>query len=204
MKITGTDKLAKLAARVRSVPAVGERAMFRAINSTAAKVQTMAIKDITSQLALQTSYVRELFSVKQAGPGKLFAVVGARRRAIRLARFGAKQLTRSAKRAKGDAMRGIPAGRAAAGVSVKVTKGGSTRKMRKAFLLPLRAGNAAGGNGMGVFVRLPGGELKHLYGPSPDQVFRRWCREQAPNVSLMLAQAYASQLRYELTGGRKV
>lgn len=202
MKITGTDKLAKLSARVRSVPGIGERAMYRAINSTAAKVQTMAIKDITSQLALQTSYVRELFSIKQAGPGTLFAVVGARRRAVRLARFGAKQLTRSAKRAKGDAMRGIPAGRAAAGVSVKVTKGG-TRKMRKAFLLPLRAGNTSGGNGMGVFVRLPGGELKHLYGPSPDQIFRRWRREQAPSVSLMLAQAYASQLRYELTGSRK-
>lgn len=204
MKITGTDKLAKLAAKVRSVPAVGERAMYRAINSTASKVQTMAVKDITSQLALQTSYVRELFNIKQAGPDKLFAVVGARRRPIRLARFGAKQLTRAAKKAKGDALRGISAGRAAAGVSVKVTKGSGARKMRKAFLLPLRAGAAAGGNGMGVFVRLPGGELKHLYGPSPDQVFRRWRRERAPSVSLMLAHAYASQLRYELTGSRKV
>ena len=204
MKITGTDKLAKLSARVRSVPGIGERAMYRAINSTAAKVQTMAIKDITSQLALQTSYVRELFRIQQASPVKLFAVVSARRRAMRLARFGARQITRTAKNAKGDASRGIPAGRAAAGVSVKVTKAGGTKRMRKAFLLPLRAGNASGGNGMGIFVRLPNGELKHLYGPSPDQVFRRWRHEQAPNVSLMLAQAYASQLRYELTGSRKV
>ena len=67
----------------------------------------------------------------------------------------------------------------------------------------LRAGTVAGGNGMGIFVRLPGGEIKHLYGPSPDQIFRRWRREQAPNISVMLAQAYASQLRYELTGSRK-
>ena len=32
---------------------------------------------------------------------------------------------------------------------------------------------------------------------------RRWRREQAPNISVMLAQAYASQLRFELTGSRK-
>ena len=88
-------------------------------------------------------------------------------------------------------------------MSVKVTKAGGTKRMRKAFLLPLRAGTVAGGNGMGIFVRLPSGELKHLYGPSPDQVFRRWRIDQAPNISVMLAQAYASQLRYELTGSRK-
>ena len=36
--------------------------------------------------------------------------------------------------------------------------------MRKAFLLPLRAGTVAGGNGMGIFVRLPGGD-----DPAPGQ-----------------------------------
>jgi len=203
MKITGTDKLAKLSARVRDVPKAGQRAMFRAINTTASKVQTLAVRDITSQLALQSSYVRDLFSIVKANSNKLEATVGARVRPMRLARFSARQITRAAKNAKGDASRGIPTGRAAAGVSVKVTKAGGTKRMRKAFLLPLRAGTVAGGNGMGIFVRLPSGELKHLYGPSPDQVFRRWRIDQAPNISVMLAQAYASQLRYELTGSRK-
>lgn len=203
MKITGTEKLARLSARIRTVPAVADRAMYRAINSTSAKVQTMAVKDITSQLALQSSYVRGLFRISKAGPNRLEAVVAARRRAIRLARFGARQITRAAKRARGDESRGIPPGRKAAGVSVKVTRGGGTKRMPKAFLLPLRAGTEAGGNGVGIFVRLPGGTLKHLYGPSPDQVFRRWRREQASSVSLMLAQAYVSQLRFELTGSRQ-
>lgn len=204
MKITGTDKLAKLSARVRDVPKAGERALFRAINTTAAKVQTMAVRSITSQLALQSSYVRGLFRIAKASPGRLEAIVAARRRPVRLARFGARQLTRAAKRARGDASRGISPGRKASGVSVKVTKAGGTKRMPKAFLLPLRAGEQAGGNGDGIFVRLPSGELKHLYGPSPDQVFRRWRRDEAPSIQLMLAQAYASQLRFELTGSRKV
>ena len=140
MKITGTDKLAKLSARVRDVPKAGERALFRAINTTAAKVQTMAVRSITSQLALQSSYVRGLLRIAKASPGRLEAIVAARRRPVRLARFGARQLTRAAKRARGDASRGISPGRKASGVSVKVTKAGGTKRMPKAFLLPLRAG----------------------------------------------------------------
>ena len=143
MKITGTEKLAKLSARVRDVPKAGVRAMYRAINTTAGKVQTLAVRDITAQLALQSSYVRELFSIRKANADRLEATVGARVRPMRLARFGARQITRAAKHAKGDASRGIPAGRAASGVSVKVTKAGGTKRMRKAFLLPLRAGSGS-------------------------------------------------------------
>jgi hypothetical protein len=103
VKITGTEKLAKLSARVRDVPKAGQRAMFRAINTTAGKVQTLAVRDITSQLALQSSYVRDLFSIVKANSNKLEATVGARVRPMRLARFSARQITRAAKNAKGDA-----------------------------------------------------------------------------------------------------
>lgn len=202
MKITGVEKLGKLSERVRSVPGIGDRAAYRAINATAVKVRTLAVRDITSQLNLQSTYVRSLFEIRKANAKRLEAFLVARHRPIRLARFAARQLTRASRRARGDEMRGIPSGRAAAGVSVKVTKAGGTKRMPGAFLLPLRAGTVAGGNGMGVFIR-KGTELQHLYGPSPDQVFRRWRIEKAPTVRTLLAQALSAQLRYELTGSRK-
>ena len=111
MKIAGTEKLAKLSARVRDVPKAGQRAMFRAINATASKVQTLAVRDITSQLALQSSYVRELFSIRKANADRLEATVGARVRPMRLARFGARQLTRAARgRARTGEITADPAG----------------------------------------------------------------------------------------------
>lgn len=204
MKITGTDKLKKLAARVRDVPKAGERAMHRAINTTAVKVQTMAVKDITSQLSLKSSYVRGLFSIRKANASSMEAFVLARVRPVRLFRFNPRQLTAFASRARGDTRRGIPAEFKHAGMSVQVSPENGRKTMKRAFILPLRAGTEAAGNGWGIFVRTGKGaaDVKHLYGPSPDQLFRRWRREQAPSVSLMLAQAYASQLRYELTGKR--
>lgn len=184
------------------MPGIGARAAYRAINATVVKARTLAVRDITSQLNLQAGYVRELFDIRKANAQRLEAFLAARHRPIRLARFAARQLTRSARSARGDEMRGIPAGRAAAGISVKVTKAGGTKRMPGAFLLPLRAGTVAGGNGMGVFIR-KGTELKHLSGPSPDQVFRRWRIEKAPTIRALLAQARSEQLRYELTGSRK-
>lgn len=161
------------------------------------------------------------------------AYVRMRMRAIRLARFDARIVTADAPRAKGDYLRNIGAGRKAVGVSVKVTRRGQRKTMPGAFLLPLRAGKIDGGNGMGVFVRRGSrahaaalnmdfsdidnprrprystrrreyaGQLVHLYGPSPDQIFRRWRAEYAPDILRMLVKAYDSQLRYELRGSRK-
>lgn len=77
--------------------------------------------------------------------------------------------------------------------------------MPGAFLIPMRAGTEAGGNGKGVFIRTGKGrgDIKHLYGPSPDQLFRRYREENLPDIQRMLADAYASQLRFELKGTRK-
>ena len=78
----------------------------------------------------------------------------------------------AAKRARGDAMRGIAAGRKQAGISVSVGQKGR-RQMPGAFMVPRRAGTVAGGNGMGIFIRVGPGrkDIEHLYGPSVDQVF---------------------------------
>ncbi|MBS0357535.1 MAG: phage tail protein [Proteobacteria bacterium] len=238
MKITGIEKLAKLAAKVRSVPAVGERAMYRALNQTGAKVRTLAIREVTSELNLKTAYVRDKIWMLKAGPGRLQVDIIAERDDIRLTNYDARQVTAPAVRAKGDSLRGIPGGRKQAGVSVRVGKGAPRKTIKSAFLLPLRAGKTSGGNGLGVFVRgsdlgsvgkigsvtpttrggsrfnWKKGELKQLYGPAVYQVFLRFKKhvlgEQGDlfgpsvNVQQMLADAFREQLRYELTGSRKV
>lgn len=204
MKIEGIESIVKAAKRLRTVPEASARAACRAVNTVAARVTTMAKRDIAAQINLPQSYVAQQMRTKPATAAMPAAEVRMRLRAVRLARFSAAQISKPAKRAKGDARRGIGAGRKQAGVAVKVARTGGRKTMPGAFLLPLRAGNTAGGNGMGVFIREGQSRgMKHLYGPSPDQLFRRWRAEALPDIKHMLADVYASQLRYELRGTRK-
>lgn len=205
MKIEGIDKLRRMAARVRSIPDAAERAGYRAVNAVAARVTTQARRDIAAQVNLPQSYIADQMRTDKASAANPVAVIRLRMRAVRLARFAAAQVTKTAVRAKGDARRGIQKGRKQAGVAVKVARQGGRKTMPRAFLIPLRAGKSDGGNGMGVFVRVGKGRdaIEHKYGPSPDQLFRRWRVEAAPDIKRMLAETYASQLRYELKGSRK-
>lgn len=198
------------------------RAAYRAINATAARVTTRVRRDIASQIVLPQKEIRDLMQVSKASSDRLESVIRMRVRPLRLARFGARQITRTARSAKGDARRGIPAGRKQAGVSVKVARAGARKRMPGAFLLPLRAGRQGGGNGWGIFVRNGSsgmkqavaagasvgkhawrGGIRHLYGPSPDQLLRRWREEKSAEVHQLLQQTFDSQLRYELRGTRK-
>lgn len=205
LKIDGLQAVANLAAAARATPDAVQRAAYRSINQVATKVQTDAVRTVASQLNLTVAYVRDKFALEKASRQNLLAVVKAGMRPIGLERFGATQLVAKAARAKGDVSRAIPAGRKQAGVSVKVSKTGARKKMPGAFLIPMRAGTEAGGNGKGVFIRTGKGrgDIKHLYGPSPDQLFRRYREENLPDIQRMLADAYASQLRFELKGTRK-
>lgn len=205
LKIDGLQAVANLVTTVRDTPAASQRAAYRSINQVAAKVQTDAVRTIASQLNLSVAYIRDKFALQKATSANVAAIIKAGIRPIGLERFGATQLVAKAARAKGDATRAIPAGRKQAGVSVKVAKSGARKKMPGAFLLPMRAGTEAGGNGKGVFIRTgkSRGDIKHLYGPSPDQLFRRYRDENIPDIQRMLAEAYAGQLRYELKGTRK-
>jgi hypothetical protein len=202
MKISGIEQLRRAARDIRNIPSASQRAGYRAVNTVLGKVETQSRRYIAGQINLPQSYIRELTRTTKASQNSTAAYIRMRIRAVRLARFDARQLTTPAPRAKGDPRRGIPAGRKRAGVSVKVGRKGGRKIMRGAFLMPLRAGAIGGANGMGVFVRDAGG-LRHRYGPSPDQIFRRWRSEAAPDIRAMLAQAYISQLRYELKGSRK-
>ncbi|HRQ59780.1 MAG TPA: phage tail protein [Azoarcus taiwanensis] len=210
MKITfkGAEALRTTAKGLRKLPDENRRALARAVNQVVAKVATQSRRDIGAQINLPQSYIREQMTVSKAGYDRPVASIRMRMRAVRLARFAAKQLTvqakhRNVRKLKGDAMRGIAAGRKAAGTSVSIVRGARTKR-KAGFLVPLRAGQAQGDN-LGVFVRTGKGpkDIEHKYGPSPDQLFRRWAEEQTPDIQQMLLEAYDSQLRYELTGSRK-
>lgn len=145
----------------------------RALNRAAERGRTAAKREIVAQVSLKASYVLDRLSIRKASAGDPVAVIATTVRGISLINYGARQLTRAAKRAKGDALRGISAGRKQAGVSVAVGSRGR-RKMPGAFMVPRLAGKVSGGNDMGVFIRVGSGrkDIKHLYGPSVDQVFR--------------------------------
>lgn len=191
------------------------RVQVRGINRVAEKANTRSRREIVSQVALTDTYVRDRMSLSKATEGRPVAIISARRRATTLATYGARQLTAAAKRAKGDARRGIAAGRKQSGISVIVGRSTGRKKMAGAFLIPLRAGRENGGNGMGVFIRTGaighaeaitavqvyvgkhrwkktrahagrGGALRHLYGPSVDQVFRGVIDDIVPDISAEL------------------
>ena len=178
-----------------------ETAQTRALNRVASKTRTAASKAIRQQVKLPASYVNQNLTItKKATATQPEAVISGRKRPTRLARYGAKQMTRVARGSAGDMVRGIAAGRKQAGVSVAVRKGGARKKMRKAFLIPLQ-----GSGEMGVFVRTGRGkkDIKHLYGPSVDQVFRGVRSELKPEIRRNLVSEYQAQLAYALRKGIK-
>ncbi|WP_017941710.1 phage tail protein [Thioalkalivibrio sp. ALE6] len=176
---------------LRGMKRAALNAQYRAVNRVASKTRTKASKGIREDVRLKAGYVNQnLKVVKKARRDDPQAVIRARQRPTRLARFGAKQLTRRAPNALGDASRGIGAGRKAAGVAVNVGRTTGRSKMPGAFLMPLRNAGV-----MGVFVR-NGNRLQHLYGPSVDQLFRRLRGEIHDDVSADLAAEYERQLSF--------
>lgn len=174
------------------------KAQMRAVNKAASTARTEGSKAIRDDVRLSAKYVNQNLVIKdKATRQKHKAIVSGRVRPTRLARYGAKQLTRKAKTsAAGDPVRGIPAGRKQAGVSVAVSKSGRRKKMRNAFLVPLRsAGN------MGVFIRTGSGKnnIKHLYGPSVSQVFTDVRETIEPTALFEMSREFRRQIRLELT-----
>lgn len=186
---------------IRAVIRANEKAQYRAVNRVASKTRTAASKAIRDQVRLKARYVNENLKITQKASTRLpEAKISARIRPTRLARFGPKQVTRSAPGARGDSLRGIGPGRKQAGVSVSVQRRGRRRKMRGAFLMPLRNTNK-----MGVFVRtgLGRGDIRHLYGPSVDQVFRSVRSDIQPDVRRELRKEFRAQLRFAMQQARR-
>ena len=190
--------LQQLSRTLQALPEESAKASMRAINYAAKRARTLGGRKIREQVNLKAPYVNEQLKVSRfATLQKPEAVISARHRPVRLARYNARQLTRRGPYAKGDPLRKISAGRVQAGVSVKVKKGGQTRRMRKAFLVPLRRGKMPGDSShMGIFIRTGKDRkaIRHLYGPSVNQVFRSVRDDINPSIRQDLAAEYGRQL----------
>jgi hypothetical protein len=190
------SEMKKATRLTRGLRGAMEKASFRAVNRVATKTRTAASKGIREKVRLTAGYVNEnLKLASKATRANPTAIISARMRPTRLGRYGAKQLSKAAPRARGDERRGIGTGRKQAGVSVHVSRKSQRKKMGGAFLLPLKNTDL-----MGVFVRTGPGrkDIKHLYGPSVDQLFRRWRDGERADVQDQLATEYRAQLKYAL------
>lgn len=196
MKISGIEALAQAAARVRAQPDILRRAAIAAANDAAKSLMTQAVRDLSQRYNLPASYIKDKIEFRPAGEDGV-AIVAARKRDTPLSRFDSRQHTAPAPRAKGDPRRKIQKGRKQAGISVKVKRNEARDLLREAFYLPLRAGNAAGGNGLGMFERRSNGTLRHMPGPSPYQTLEWWANAHRPEIPARLAKALQARLARE-------
>lgn len=202
LDIKGMDGLKNLKAKIDRFPALTAEAAKEAMNDVADVVVTKASNDISSRYNLTAAYVREKFRIQRAKSAADLAVVGARKRGVRLARYDSQQLTKPAPAANGDPRRSIAAGNKQAGVSVQVLRGGSRKSMKRAFMIPLRAGNTDGGNGFGVFIRDEFDNVKHLYGISPDQAYKAWLKDNEAAIGETLNRRFSARLNAAIKAAR--
>ncbi len=221
--VFGLDKLRAATKAIKRYPEKVAAAATEAANEVAERVMKTAQRDIVARYNLSKRYVDERFYFRKATPQSQEALVSARVRWTRLARFVARQETVPAPGAKGDRLRGIPPGRKQAGVSFQVLRQGKRWTVQRAFLIPLRAGKIDGGNGMGIFWRdMPnpgmghverglieeevnnhrrgwrGSQIKHLYGISVHQSFQYWIQEKRMNIRAALQTSFKAKLRRKL------
>ena len=176
-----------------------------AVNVVSLTVREKSIDQTHAELNLSRDYIEARIARAEAKGTTARARITSEVRGATLQRFGAQQevapvnWSNSRIKAlghefgkwpgwtyrKGDASRGIAEDKKAAGVSVDVNRKGA-KTITSAFTMPLK-----NSNGTGVF-RREGGEVKHLYGPSVYQVFRRYISTNE--------QAIADTLRDEFVG----
>jgi hypothetical protein len=194
--VTGLDDLeevAKYATRVKAVAA-------QAINKTVRDYREIGAELIMQEVNFPNGYLdpsgRRFYVGKRARQGDLEGSIKARSRPTSLARF-----------VTGGGGRGQ-------GATVEV-KQGSPKTIKKAFLIPLRAGSGIDSKrNMGLAIRLKPGEtirnkkqaiklrsgLYLLYGPSVDQVFLQASGQKgvavdmAPDIRRDLADTFIRML----------
>lgn len=196
--ISGIKELRQAARWVAKIPAQAQHAAVAAVNRTVLEVRETATSEMQGRVNLPPSYIRGKLRLVRATANNPTGAVAIRRRAIRLARFGAQQLSIAAPRARGDRLRGIPKGFKQRGISVQVRRG--RKRLNRAFFLPLMAGAEPGGNGMGIFIRTGPGrkDVEHLWGPSPDQLFRAWRDDNIRRVQGQLSAHFGAELQRTL------
>ena len=148
--------------------------MVDAINTTTETAYELSRKAILSGINLTDDYVQTHMVVEKAtaqNPKATIVALGGRGYTTSLSHYGAMQMTQGVlhpKRSRGDAARGIPIGRKAAGMSVEVTQG-SRKPIQHGFTMPGKKDSA--GNLL-VFTRDKFNRIKSRSGPAVYQLFR--------------------------------
>lgn len=213
MKITlDTSALTDQADNLGQLDAATLATMRRdTVNVVSLMVRDKSITQTVADLNLTRDYVEGRIARDEAKGGAALALVRSEVRGTTLQRFGAQQATKKVSWSnrrieemghefgkwpgwtyrRGDASRSIEEDQKAAGISVDVNRKGE-KTIRTAFTMPLN-----NGNGFGVF-RRELGQVKHLYGPSVYQTFRRYISTNEQAISNSLQDEFMQRLDEQL------
>lgn len=196
-----TTQLEKLGDRLAR--ATGEeigQATVTSLNEVVDRTYDLARDRMIAGINLDDQYLRRRMTVKHATPGRPVAEItasGARNALTVLGRFDPRPVLVPTKRertgASGPRKLPIPFGMKQNGVLVEVRRN-DLGDVEKGFLLPLRRGNEAGGNGLGVFTRSRDGKLRNRYGPSVYQLFAHQVQGIVDDVTDDLEDTLAAQV----------
>jgi hypothetical protein len=160
---------------LRKLGREGQKAITRATNNAGRKARTLANKEIRSDVALKSAYVRDKLRVTRATLKKPTYTINAARRGVLLTRYPHTVLKRS-------------------GITVRIKAGAGRRKFRHAFITTVKAGGRRvsviaepgpkGSNGKRLRYKTGTEKIKVMYGPSVSQVFNKVRDRITPAVSL--------------------
>lgn len=160
------------------------------VNDVITRFDAAARKGMNEGINLSDAYVKSKTDLALARPGaNPEASLVTRGDLTILGHYDPLVLHRSAPRARGDASRGVPAGAAAAGVSVEVRRG-ARKTMGSAFTMRLRQGTKDGDK-VGVFIR-EGDKKRHVYGVAPYSLFRYQVNKRSDDLEADLETSAAA------------
>jgi hypothetical protein len=180
------EQLKRLKSMLSGVKNGSNRAMSRALNETSNQAKIQGIRKIREQVRLKSKFLGERISsakdsfANSATPQRLSSQVTAQRRGLLMAHFLTTKVNVKP-------------------IRTKIKPTGKSTLWRGAFFVRLRKGVDTGDK-YGVFVR-SSGDLKHLYGPSPSQVWTDAKDEIAPGMNLYLQERLDKQIAALLRTG---
>lgn len=204
------DPLEGLADKIEQAARRGRFALAAvdAVNIVTQRASTSLQAGEIANINLDPAYVKSKTDVQLASPGsKARATITTKGDLTVMGRFGATMA--SMQRTGGTTRSGPRPARLNSGTKYRIKKSAPGFE-RQWFVLPLRKGLEAGGNSFGVFVRdsritpskkaLREGKAgkRHIYGPSPYQLFKEQIRLQGGDIQDDLARTALDRMADEL------
>lgn len=175
------------------------KVVVTSLNEVVGDAYDLSRKRMIDGINLTDAYLRRKMVLTEATSGKPVATLLADGNEALLRNFGANLLLvprTTTKPNRNQGKIGIPRGMKQHGTSVAVTKDGRQR-FPMTFMLPLKAGNVEGGNGLAVFTRARGSkDVRIMLGPAVYQLFKYQLNGTlVGDAEDMLEQALATQVQ---------